>query len=92
MRRGGSCRAVQAFSSALNSADVGLVTWVAYLAVSQKSASEIVPALSPAVQLCLIQQVCYHHSLSCTSTSRRGCLIDEDGRGRATAFATPVLQ
>jgi hypothetical protein len=47
----------QAFATALNWADLSLVTWLAYQAVIRESPAKIVPALSAPVQLCLIQQV-----------------------------------
>jgi hypothetical protein len=48
---------LQAFLQALNSENVGAVVWAAYLSLQQKGVKDIVPALSPAVQLCLVQQV-----------------------------------
>ena len=45
----------QAFTQALDSANVSLVTWLAYLSLAQKEIKDIVPALSPAVQLCMVQ-------------------------------------
>jgi hypothetical protein len=47
----------QAFTAALNCADMELVTWVAYVVGTSHSPSSVAPLLSPIAQLCLLQQL-----------------------------------
>jgi hypothetical protein len=47
----------QAFTTALNCADMDLVTWVAFVVGSNRSPASVAPSLSPIIQLCLLQQL-----------------------------------